>query len=484
MRPRRTASGLLAAASFVPGLLACSSGVSLLGDQDVDAVGHDDTRETDVAGDAPPDPDTSADADAGPEGDAAGDGDADPDGGTDSGADGDPDRSADADADALDAPPDGPIARLVPDETETYFDYGDSGRVGMHRHAFPAAWSGAAYVVLLEDRGDDWETPGPIALFRFERGTEGLHEVWVDDAADVTEYNSVCWTGEAFVAVLPTVDVGLRVLAVDAAGAVLRPPEVLGSDSTYVPAGHGEPPVLLCPGSGAFVLDPGQGAGGLDRLYAVAPDGAVSGEFVDADIPTFARNLYFTPVPCAVSGDDAACATENGLAFVRGDGSARASDPLSGAPACGGPDGCDLAAAGPDLFLLGLLPSIWPEAELVLARWSSDGRLALPMVAVATTEGAGPEPSRLRASSSGSTALAVAFGGMHDIRASGAMLIGRDGAPMDLLLPLATCSFLGGPACMDHAYADGGAVVWEGDAYAVLWITSRGVAYRRLGVAW
>ena len=500
MKRLRTAFEVLVVVLLAASSPGCSSGVSLAGDQDaVDggtddlpapADGADDDLPPDVRPDVDHDADTYADSDAVTDGPAEADADAAADAEARDDADGDADADADAggdaDVDVPDAPPDGATAHLVPDDTEAFFDFGfpeswSDSVTPMHRHAFPVAWSGSAYAVVLEDRSASDGAPGPIAVFRFERGVEGLHEQWVDDAAGLTEYNSICWTGEAFIVALPTIDVGLRVLALEASGSVIRAAEVLEPRATYVPAEYGEPPVVLCPETGAFVLDPGRGAGGLDRLYALTPDGAYSGDFVDADVPTFARNAYFAPVPCTSAAGEAACAIDGGLVFLRRDGTVRAADPLPGAPVCGGPAGCDTAFAGAEVAVAGSSATSWPDAELLLSRWGTDGRVLLATTSLGTTGDDGPVSPRIRAGFSGSTVAVVQFGELSTPWPPFLIgLFGLDGSPMDKL-PVTECTMAGG---CDHSFVDAGAVLWEGDAYVVLWVTGRGVALRRFGVAW
>lgn len=96
-------------------------------------------------------------------------------------------------------------------------------------------------------------------------------------------------------------------------------------------------------------------------------------------------------------------------------------------------------------------------------------------------------PIQLRAAGSGSTVLAVAFGTLLErFGSASALLTGREGNPMDVIARVATCVGPDGsePGCSRHFCVGGGAVVWEGDAYAILWTTASGVAYRRFAVAW
>ncbi|MBM3957813.1 MAG: hypothetical protein FJ313_07165 [Gemmatimonadetes bacterium] len=326
-----------------------------------------------------------------------------------------------------------------------------------HRHAIPAALGADVYAIVVDGRPESTETPWTIGLYRFDPAGRELRRVWGDAAGSATDYNSVCWTGEAFVAALPTSRVGVRVLSMSAGGTLLRDPVVLGPDAAYAPAGFGQPPVVVCPEGGPFVIDHGHGAGGTDRLYPLEPDGAYPGGFVDADLPSFSTTAYYASSPCTVVGAEAACATTRGIVFVQRDGSSRASDPVEAPGVCPPGTQCDVARTADGVAM------VWTALSevrigLSFARIALDGTLAVAPLLVPNVESA--LVHGIHAASSGATVLvSVPNATLPDSNGKMKFYV-FDTSGAQLAAPLET-------EAGDRSTAP---LFWDCDAYAALWI--------------
>ncbi|MBI4918212.1 MAG: hypothetical protein HY825_20420 [Acidobacteria bacterium] len=375
------------------------------------------------------------------------------------------------------------IVGLEPEGTEEYIVPVGGETIRPHRHAVPAALGDGVYAIVADvETGADGLR---IGLYLFDREVRELRQVWLDEPGSTTEYNSVCWTGEAFVAALPTSRVGLRVLSVGADGALLRDPMALEADATYSPAGAGQPPVVLCGGEGPFVIDHGRGAGGADRVYALAPDGTYGGGFVDVDLPAFSTTTYYASTPCTAAGTEVACATPNELVFVRRDGSHRLSDPVAAPGICPPGMSCDVTRTSDGLAVA------WSalgtdSLTLTFARFGFGGALDRPPVAGPAVQAT--LRAAIRVANSGETVLVSAPPSDPDPLAPVYVyLFDTSGVPIGVPLVAGLCSGHE-PGAPDCPFPMGGSsatpVFWEGDAYAALWIPEGpwalgALAYRR-----
>jgi hypothetical protein len=360
---------------------------------------------------------------------------------------------------------------IEPEATEVYVETLGGETIRPHRHAVPTARGFGVYLLAVDVGSTGVGLPLAIGLYRFDPAALELRQVWLDETGATTDYNSICWTGDAFVAALPTSRVGLRIVSLAADGTVLREPVVLEPDDAYSPVGAGQPPVVLCASDGPFVVDHGRGVGGTDRLYALAADGYYAGTFVDADLPSFSTTPYFASSPCSSTGAEVACATGSGLVFVRRDGTFRVSDAVPAPGICPSGMGCDVVSTDDGLAAV-WLGSTPDRLALAFARFALDGAVVVPPVW-------GPDmaPMRqigIRAASSGTTVLASGPGSEFDPM-----------APVQLY-PFDTFGAQLGPSVMVGTEADTTTpLFWEGDAYAALWWVPEGpwavgaLAYRR-----
>jgi hypothetical protein len=357
---------------------------------------------------------------------------------------------------------------IVPEEQERFLTPGTGESVRLHRFAMPVAYSGDVYGLLLEAT-DAPENPGPLAAYVLDPDAGMLARAWIDDAAGRTDYNSICWTGTAFVAVLPTPAVGARVLAFSSGGTVMSGPAVLEPDMAYSPASEGFPPVLVCAGTGPLFIDRGRAAGGMDRVYSLAADGTYSGAHADVDLPDVITNMYLATSPCVGTSTEAACASDAGLAFVTAAGGLHLSDPVGPMSPCISVYGCDVAWDGSDLVVAGT-PLGGSVRQLRFARFTSTSGLLLPtLVGPASI----PDDSYgVRVASSGDT-LAILTGSIDaGMSGSSPMLHVLDaaGAWWAPEMAVAACVSPGGP-CGFHIYGGGATVFWDGTRYVALWIT-------------
>lgn len=459
---------VVVAASLVLAATACG-GLSLAGNGDEDA----DSTDGDAVGDGAdlvdgvdgvPIDDGTPPGDILPSDDAGGD-----DGGTTSDGDGSTSH----------------VIGIEPEGTEEYVIPVGGETIRPHRHAVPAALGAGAYVIVVDvERTPDSVAPS-IGLYHFDRGTGVLRQAWLDDPDTTTEYNSVCWTGEAFVAALPTSRVGLRVVSLALDGSVLHGPVVLEPDAAYSPAGAGQPPAVLCASDGPFVIDHGRGAVGTDRLYALDADGAYGGSFVDADLPAFSTTPFYASPPCAPTGAEVACATPSGLVFVRRDGSYRTSDAVPAPGICPPGMGCDVVRTDDGLAATWAAVTT-DRVALTFARFAAAGAVLVPPVS-----GPGIQTMRdlsIRAASSGATVLASGPG--EDVDPLGPIQLYLFDTSGALLAPSLVAGVCSGhdPGAPDCPFPMGGTsttpVFWEGDAYAALWVPEGpwavgALAYRR-----
>jgi hypothetical protein len=435
----------------------CDSSVQLQGDQGGSDEGID---ATDDDFDAPDTPDEPEARDLGDWAETT---------------DGDAEGGADADGEIEDAPdetahPDAwdVIEVVVPDERERFVTSATGEAVNLHRSAMPAAYSGSVYGLLLEATGAPG-TPGPIAAYVLDPDAGTLTAAWADDAPSRTDYNSICWSGSTFVAALPTPAVGVRVLAFGADGSVASGPSVLEADADYSPAGEGYPPVLVCPRTGPLFIDRGRGPGGGDRVYLLGLDGTYSGAHVDLDVPDVITNMFLAYSPCVGTTNEAACATDGGLAFVNSAGSLYSSGAAGPMPPCADIYGCDVGWSGSELVVAGT-PLAGSAQELRFARFTDSGELLLPTVVVPDALPAGG--FGVRVASSGAT-LAILTGSIDaGMSGSAAMLHVQDagGAWRAPALPVAACTSPGS-ACGFHIYGGGAAIFWDGTQFVALWLT-------------
>lgn len=373
--------------------------------------------------------------------------------GIDTAPDPEPDLVEDMPTDPM---PEGRTGRLVPDTTSAAV-YGPESGFDIIVHSgwiLPAAFSGTVYEIIM----DEQLTSGKItSLYQLDPGVDHLYTSWADSTVDAVGYGSICWTGSVFVAVLPTPGVGLRLLAVDESGTVVRPVEVLAASSEYVAGIGGDASFVFCPSSGPFVVDRFGGT----KIFQLNRDGTVAGGPISTDLPTFGRNFWSTP--CTEAGAEGVCAMESGILFVGRDGSYRHSDPLpGGAVAC--LSDCDVAYTGTYVALL--YPSVTGgTVYATYALYTMDGALIVPPV---TGDPVGTGPLGFHAASSGDMVLLIA----EDVGGPGAdvpkaHLMDLLGTPMDRPQLVPTWR--------------GAAVSWEGDAYGVLWNThpDMKVGYRR-----
>jgi hypothetical protein len=295
---------------------------------------------------------------------------------------------------------------------------------------------------------DEQVTSGEItSLYQLDPGVDHLYTSWADSTVDAVGYGSICWTGLVFVAVLPTPGVGLRLLAVDESGMVVRPVEVLAASSEYVCGIGGGASFVFCPSSGPFVVDRFGGT----KIFQLNRDGTVAGGPISTDLPTFGRNSR--SLPCTEAGTEGVCGVESGILFVGRDGSYRRSDPLpGGAVAC--LTDCDVAYTGTYVALL--YPGFTGGTiYATYALYTMDGTLIVPPV---TGDPVGYGSLGFHAASSGDTVLLIAEGeGEPGVDVPKAHLMDLLGEPMDYPERITTWR--------------GAAVVWEGDAYGVLWNT-------------
>jgi hypothetical protein len=332
-----------------------------------------------------------------------------------------------------------------------------------------AAFSGRVYGILLQEALVRAGADGHAAIYRLPVDHGHLETVWIDEALNASREFSICWSGEAFVAALPTDGVGIRLFGVDEAGHLIRDPLLLPNHPD--PDGGG---VVLCPSSGPLVLVP-SAAGDTFRIHGIAVDGFPEGTFSDVSLPPFDN----PPWRCKEAGGEVACLIRERvgvlelprIAFLTREGAVRLSPLLS--------DSLDVdCAAGCDLVYLGdAIGLVWAAEEgsrrvLAFARTDLEGNAAAgPIV---TTREVDRRYAGIRAATSGDTVLVAAWDPGEAGTAS-AHLLATDGTLLgDAVRVSAVCPYADPDpdlGCVTGAPGlwTGPAVFWEGDAYAAIW---------------
>jgi hypothetical protein len=353
--------------------------------------------------------------------------------------------------------PDGRSGRLVPEGYDpTYYGPLSGEDIVVHSGwIMPAAFSGTVYELVMDE---DVSSDSVTGVYQLAPGASHLLTSWMDSTPDAVDYGSICWTGLVFVAILPTPGVGLRLLAVDEYGTLVRPVEVLEASSSYVASVRGDSSFVFCPSSGPFIVERFGGT----KIYQLDRDGTVAGGPISTDLPSFGMNHW--SVPCTEAGTEGVCAMESGIMFVGRDGSYRHSDPLpGGAVACMAE--CDVAYTGDHVALL--YPGGYGSGavRVTYVLYAMDGSILVPPI---MGDPVGSGPIGYHAASSGDTVLLVAQG---------------EGEPSTTVPMTHLMDLLGTPLGYSHRIPTwrGAAVTWEGDAYGILWTVwpDIRVAYRR-----
>ncbi|MBI5502880.1 MAG: hypothetical protein HY907_21730 [Deltaproteobacteria bacterium] len=390
-------------------------------------------------------------------------------------------RRDDAGGDAHDAATSG---HLEPEgESESYYGTESGMEVQVHSGwLVPAAYSGSVYELIMDEDVPGATDDSYAAIYRLAPGGERLGTTWIDHWVEATSFGSICWTGEAFLAALPTTEAGIRVFGVDEDGNLLREPSLL-PDHPESSAGG----IALCPGTGPIILA-SSGAGDTRRLHRFGRDAVPDGTYADLPLPPLAGNVWERA--CAEAGDEIACITAQpdgepdppSIVFIARDGGLRFSAPLPDPAPCEGGNGCDIVFLGDGLGL------VWSADEggkpiLHYARTDLDGNMTVGPVSTGRQVGIGP--LGFHAATSGSTLFVVteaAFGGAMGPAAATANLLALDGALLGDAVPVSHSCVWDPPPCTDGpAFWRGMAVFWEADAYSAIWNTwpDAMVAYRR-----
>jgi hypothetical protein len=306
-----------------------------------------------------------------------------------------------------------------------------------------AAFSGEIYEVVMQENTPWDEDSEFVGVYRLAPGGTVLGTSWIDTTPDRSDYRTqLCWTGQVFLVVLPTPDEGLRVLSVDASGALVRPVQTIATDNEAT---------VLCPSEGPFIVERGL------LIHLVRADGSLEGVQIEASTPM--GNL------CVEAGAEAACLAERGITFLRRDGTCRQSDEI--AEFLDDSFSCDMAYTGSGIAL------VWSEYGedpgknyIFYTLWDMDGRVVVPPRPVARAM------YHLRAGSSGSTIM-VFGGGGFDPSSPKVLLLAMDGTLLDGPMPAAEG--------YDITFWGALGIFWEGDAYALLWNTwpDEYILYRR-----
>jgi hypothetical protein len=397
---------------------------------------------------------------------------------TDSGADPtyDPSWDFSVDVPPYDSPPDS-TGVLVPEDHESLFGTESGMEVEVHSGwIIPAAFSGSVYEIIMEEDDPADTDTGFVAIYRLVPGGEILDTTWIDDIVSLSEWGSICWTGEVFLVALPTPGVGLRVFAVNEAGELVRPGSVLDPDPLYTARPGGSSPVVLCPDEGPFIIDYPDGD---SAIYPVQRNGTPEGTITPVVLPMIGMNVFGTP--CAEAGREAVCATSSGIAFIGRNGEVRLSEDISyEAPGTNG-NGCDVVYTGSGVALLWSSDNGTDKIYLKYALFGMDGALLVPPT---VSDPIGQGPLGIHAASSGLNVFVVAEGaGEPGMVSPHVHLLDLEGHPLDVPIPLSGL-------CPDSPYWPcdvpyyhwrGSSVFWEGDAYSAIWNTwpEMIVAYRR-----
>lgn len=370
--------------------------------------------------------------------------------------------------------PDGPIVADGPEH-----DYGPPGRspLPIAGH-ISAAFSGAIYALVAEPSGNEPGVDEMTVLLLEPRGG-ALRPVWLDRSAHLLNGRpipSLCWTGESFLALLPTESSGLRLLAVGEDGTVLRYDTGLDAELSEVPwpsVGSGTA-VVACPAAGGLVAA-AYDAAGRGHVLPLGPRGASVGHSEPADL----LGVTLAQGTCTRVGVEAACAGTSGVAFVGGAAGVRRSEAVGME---GDPSNLAVVAYSDAVGALWTLRQNSKE-YLAFVSFALSGDVTVPPLYVVQLE----EDSVMSTSAAtdGSSILAAV---VYDFEGTGEQqlaLYALDlrGALLDGPIYLDTRSVSEYP---DHYFGVTAASVhWEGDAFGVLWgyvDDPRLLAYRRIRI--
>jgi hypothetical protein len=307
-----------------------------------------------------------------------------------------------------------------------------------------AAYSGRLYAVILQENTPWDEDSEFVGIYRMERGGTVLDTAWLDSEPDRSEGpTAICWSGHAFIASLRTESMGgVRLVAVDEAGALLRDPTLL--------AGPGRTTQILCPEGGPFLLE--QPAGTSLTVRRLTVDGVGDGAAMTVPFETRIEGA------CVEAGEDAACPADGRIVFVSRSGTARASDRIEMGEWRHDRSSLALAYTGDAVVYVWTATSGGGKSFLYHAEFSLDGRVAVAAHPVA------PGGCAVGAGSSGTSTLV--FLGLGDPGGERPTLVLLDRLGL----------VVGGPTRMP-GYEDAFVfwnpmgVFWEGDTYGVLWNT-------------
>jgi len=362
--------------------------------------------------------------------------------------------------------------------------------------SFPAAFSGSVYSIPLATiMPSSYDHRRHLGVYRLEPGIDMLGVSWFMDGVDIIEdpeTASICWSGEAFIAAIPMPGIGIYLLAIDEAGSLVRPLEIVGTDLAYDPflLPFGITASVFCPEDGPFLVDPGRGEGGADRLHRLTSDGALDGTFVDVDLPVLEDDMDLQP-RCPVVGREVACLVGPGdgdpprfsVVLLDRDGSTRTitawSDPSRVPWSDGEPwffEAYDLVNANDDLALLfGSMDWSTGEERTYYGLISTDDTVVVP---VRPIDVAASEPPIYMP-------VAVCSGEFLLVASTST---GEMNAPIYLHLLDLTGEAVSPPLLVSTMTTEEGGtgycprLFWEGDAFAALWTRHRDLFYQRFVV--